>query len=165
MCPSLCLCLCDGHSLTAARRDSQLPLPPQVATSQGSPADALPLFEVQLAEGGPRLSSVEALVAALGARAARALWFCFVCGRAALALAAAGAQVHSQTLQHARTRTRHAAAGGHEVATSLVSNVTSFGMGFSVHDGAGGWQHIPIAYPLRTGLWAVRARHARARAC
>jgi hypothetical protein len=43
---------------------------------------------------------------------------------------------------------------GHVVSLQLSSNTTSFGVGLSV-SGPDGWQQVPIAYPLRTGLWAV----------
>lgn len=57
---------------------------------------------------------------------------------------------------HIYTRcTPFAVAAGHSVSFKLLSNLTSFGVGLSVKSGGGGWQHIPIAYPLRTGLWAV----------
>ena len=57
----------------------------------------------------------------------------------------------------------------------LVSNLTSFGVGFSIKGPDGSWQQVPITYPLRTGLYAVsrvvrvrrlvRDVRARVRAC
>ena len=45
---------------------------------------------------------------------------------------------------------------GHAVDLRLSSNLTSFGVGFSIRCADGGsWQQVPLAYPLRTGLWAV----------
>eukprot|EP00887_Chlorella_sp_A99_P003631 scaffold7.g3631.t1 len=69
-------------------------------------------FAVRLREGGPGLTSVEALATALQAE-------------------------------------------GYSVDLKCNSNLTSFGIGFCVPgEAAGTWRHIPIAYPLRTGLWA-----------
>ncbi|KIY94459.1 hypothetical protein MNEG_13503 [Monoraphidium neglectum] len=43
---------------------------------------------------------------------------------------------------------------GYEIEITLRSNITSFSYGLSVRAEDGGWLQVPIAYPLRTGLWA-----------
>ena len=47
------------------------------------------------------------------------------------------------------------ASSGHDVRLRLLSNLTSFGCGMCVSEPGGEYVHIPIAFPLRTGLWAV----------
>ncbi|PRW44238.1 Arginine repressor [Chlorella sorokiniana] len=47
-------------------------------------------------------------------------------------------------------------ASGHSVDMRLLSNLTSFGVGFSVRGADGSWQQVPICYPMRcAGLWAT----------
>jgi hypothetical protein len=48
------------------------------------------------------------------------------------------------------------------VDVALVSSLTSFGVGLSVNTPEGGWQHVPLAFPLSTGLWAVSGSAAQA---
>ena len=45
---------------------------------------------------------------------------------------------------------------GHEVKLGLGSNITSFGLGLCVKASDGnGWAHVPLGYPLSTGMWAA----------
>ncbi|KAI8472352.1 MAG: hypothetical protein J3K34DRAFT_392383 [Monoraphidium minutum] len=92
-------------------------LPPEFAAAAGGGGGGggggAP-FEVQLSPGGPRLSTLEGVLAALEG-------------------------------------------AGYDLEATLRSNITSFGAGLSVAAEGGGYQQIPLAYPLRTGLWAVSA--------